>query len=71
MIYHLDITECIWEILITVLKYCPVDQETLYKILDELYKFFRYYNNNYRPIYHLEKFILYVCKTVNELDKGS
>ena len=71
MIYHLDITECIWEILITVLKQYPVDQETLYKILDELYKFFRYYNNNYRPIYHLEKFILYLCKTVNELGTGS
>jgi len=71
MIYHLDITECIWEILITVLKQYPVDQETLYKILDELYKFFRYYNNNYRPIYHLEKFIFYLCKTVNELGTGS
>ena len=71
MIYHLDITECIWEILISMIEHYQIEQATLYNILDELYKFFRYYNNNYRPIYHLEKFILYLCKTVNELDTVS
>ena len=29
--------------------------------------FFTTYNNNYRPIFHLEKYILYLIKLVNEL----
>jgi Cdc6-like AAA superfamily ATPase len=71
MIYHLDMTECIWEILTAILKQYPLEQEKICDILSELYKFFRYYNNNYRPIYHLEKFILYLCKVVNDLGTGS
>ena len=71
MIYHLDMTECIWEILMHILKHYQLEQEKIYNILCELYKFLRYYNNNYRPIYHLEKFILYLCKEVNGLGCSS
>jgi len=70
MIYHLDMTECIWEILTHILNLYPLEHTQVCEILSELYKFFRYYNNNYRPIYHLEKFILYLCKVVNELGKS-
>ena len=29
--------------------------------------FFKYFNNNYRPIYHLENYILYLIIKVHEL----
>ena len=32
----------------------------------ELAAFLKLYNNNYRPIYHLEKFMFYLCKTIHE-----
>ena len=32
-----------------------------------LYKFLKLYNNNYRPIYHLESFIFYLCIKIHEL----
>ena len=28
--------------------------------------FFQYYNNNYRPIYHLENFLLYVATLIHD-----
>ena len=32
-----------------------------------MYTFFQYYNNNYRPIYHLESFLLYLVSEIHEL----
>ena len=36
------------------------------KILNKTYRFFQYYNNNYRPIYHLESYLLYLILATNE-----
>ena len=36
-------------------------------IMIKNYDLFKYYNNNYRPIYHLEKYILYLITIVHEL----
>jgi len=35
------------------------------EILDEIYVFLKQYNNNYRPIFHLERCVLYLCKKVH------
>ena len=66
-IYHLDLNECIWEILYNIFIEYNLCQESISRILVELYKFLKYYNNNYRPIYHLEKFMLYLCKEIHGL----
>ena len=66
-IYHLDIHECLWEIIKLAVKEYDITQEQLHRILDQLYKFLKFYNNNYRPIYHLEKFVLYLCKELHGL----
>jgi hypothetical protein len=36
------------------------------KIINEIIIFLHYYNNNYRPIYHLEKFIYSICKIIKD-----
>tara|TARA_B100001093_G_C26659959_1_gene941304 strand:- start:26 stop:1009 length:984 start_codon:yes stop_codon:yes gene_type:complete len=36
-------------------------------IVIESYNFIKLYNNNYRPIYHLERYILYIISIVHEL----
>ena len=36
-------------------------------IILKIINFIKLYNNNYRPIYHLESFLYYLCKVVNEL----
>ena len=64
-IYNLDITECIWYILSTHIKAKRIKKEFLSDVLIKTYSFFQYYNNNYRPIYHLEKYLFYLIKIIH------
>jgi hypothetical protein len=65
-IYNLDITECIWYILSNLISNKKIKREDLPKIMIKTYGFFQFYNNNYRPIYHLENYFLYLAKVVHE-----
>jgi len=57
-IYSLDIGECVWYILTTlVARGCIKDEASA---LIRTYTFFQFYNNNYRPIYHLEAYLFYL-----------
>ena len=64
-IYHLDLNECIWEIVNHFIENKKLDGEKIENILVFMYRFLKFYNNNYRPIYHLERFMFYLCKTVH------
>ena len=66
-IFDLNVTNCIWYILRTLIELDKFNNEKLNSVLTETFKFFKYYNNNYRPIYHLEKYILYIIVTIHEL----
>ena len=66
-IYHFDINDCIWEIICNFIYLKKINSDNMCNILIKLYFFLRYYNNNYRPIFHLENFFLYLCKTIHEL----
>ena len=58
LIYNLDIAECIWYILYYFIQNNDLQNADVSDMLDRCYTFLKYYNNNYRPIYHLEKFVL-------------
>jgi hypothetical protein len=64
-IVNLDITECIWYIISSLLKQNKFKSDDLPKILIKTYTFLQYYNNNYRPIYHLENFLLYLTALIH------
>ncbi len=64
-IYNLDITDCIWYILSSLVKQKRIKKEQLSSILIKTYSFFQYYNNNYRPIYHVENYLLYLAKLIH------
>ena len=64
-IYNLDITDCIWYILSSLVEQKVIKREHLSKILFKTYTFFQYYNNNYRPIYHVENYFLYLAKLIH------
>ena len=57
-IYNLDITDCIWYILTNLIKLKKLKRKNMSDILLKTYSFLKYYNNNYRPIYHLESYLL-------------
>jgi hypothetical protein len=61
--YDINIQECVWFILRRLLQEGSLLPEMMDDIMIPTYTFFQYFNNNYRPIYHLENFVLLlVCK---------
>jgi len=69
LIYNLNVYDCIFYILSSLITSKKIKniESVNESILENTYIFFKYYNNNYRPIYHLENYILYLIKTVHEL----
>jgi hypothetical protein len=66
-IFNLDINRCLYQIISHFIENGKLNNNNVNVVLFKLCKFFRLYNNNYRPIYHLESFLYYLCKVVNEL----
>lgn len=65
-IYNINIYECIWYILQNIINKNLIKQKDLNKLLTITYTFFQYYNNNYRPIYHLESYLFNLIKIIHE-----
>ena len=64
-IYNLNITDCIWYILTNLTKLKKFKRENMSNILLKTYNFLKYYNNNYRPIYHLESYLFYLISIIH------
>jgi hypothetical protein len=63
-IYNLDITECVWYILSSLIEKKLIKKQHLTDIMIKTYCFFQYYNNNYRPIYHLENYLFFLAAKI-------
>jgi hypothetical protein len=70
-IYNLDIYDSIWYILHVLKEDKYLKEDDISDIIMKVYDFLHYYNNNYRPIYHLERFIFYVINKVHGFDKST
>jgi hypothetical protein len=66
LIYKIDINIFIWDLLELLIINEKINNNTISYILDKTLKFFLQYNNNYRPIFHLENYIIYLLKVINE-----
>jgi hypothetical protein len=66
-IYNLDPYECVWFILNKLTTMNKIKAEYMTDILIKIYTFLQYYNNNYRPIYHFEHFIVYLMMKVHAI----
>jgi hypothetical protein len=67
--YNLDMTECLWYILRYFIENKCLLKEDNSEILVRTYSFLKYYNNNYRPIYHLESIIFYIINKIHNLNE--
>jgi hypothetical protein len=65
-IYNLDITDSIWYILSTLINQKKIKPQDLSNMLIKTYTFFQYYNNNYRPIFHLENYLFFLISIIHE-----
>lgn len=70
--FNLDVRECFWEILNRII--CREDsiKDSAYvkfaESLLELFPFFQYFNNNYRPIYHVEHFCIHLICALRDVE---
>ena len=64
LIYNADVHEMVTTILFELVQTKQINSESLTKILNKLPNLLKQYNNNYRPIYHLENIFLSIT---NEL----
>jgi hypothetical protein len=65
--YNFNICKCIFYIIQNIFEKNLVSIENQNKIIFSTIDFFKLYNNNYRPIYHLEKYILNIIIIIHEL----
>lgn len=64
--YNLDTVECLSYIIEYFIENKKIKDSDASDILEKTYVFLKYYNNNYRPIYHLESIMFYI---INKLHK--
>tara|TARA_B110000305_G_scaffold207550_1_gene239138 strand:+ start:6993 stop:7970 length:978 start_codon:yes stop_codon:yes gene_type:complete len=67
LIYNLDIYNCIWYINKRLSEYESI-RNNLNKIIMKIISFLKLYNNNYRPIYHLESYFIFVFNTLHNIE---
>jgi hypothetical protein len=68
LIYNLNTTECVWYIVSKLLEDKILVQKELGPLLLKTYSFFQFYNNNYRPIYHLENYFYYLVSLIHKYE---
>jgi Cdc6-like AAA superfamily ATPase len=66
LIYNIDIYVCILDIITKLIESKKITNANISAIFIHTYDFFKYYNNNYRPIYHLERYFLILGKMMEE-----
>ena len=68
LIYNVSISDTILYILKTLInkEYLRLDNLNISNLYEKTCIFFLFYNNNYRPIFHLESYILYLIKVIHE-----
>lgn len=67
--YGLDINECIWYIISYFITNRQLENQNISDLLIDCYSFFKYYNNNYRPIYHLENIFYNLIRKINNFNE--
>jgi len=64
-IYHLDVTECIWYVVDYLIEHQHLKSDIITALMIKVVTFLQFYNNNYRPIYHLESMIMFLIQHVH------
>jgi DNA polymerase III delta prime subunit len=67
--YNLDMAECLWYIITYLINNEYLKNKDISDTLKKTYTFSKYYNNNYRPIYHLESIIFYIINKVHNFNE--
>lgn len=66
LIYHLDTHECMYYIIKKFIEKYKLSNKDILEMNIKIYEILKYYNNNYRPITHLENFSIYLCNILQK-----
>ena len=69
LIYNLDVIECLWYILSYLIISQHLSDNDISDICKECFLYLKYFNNNYRPIYHLESIFYYISIKVHKYNE--
>ena len=64
-IMNLDVTDFVWYVFSSLNKKKHIPDSEISKCLIKVFAFLQQYNNNYRPIYHLESYIFYLLNLIH------
>jgi hypothetical protein len=64
-IFNLNVNECIWYIINELITNKKIKKNDISLLMKKLYCFFQYFNNNYRPIYHMEYLFYYIITLIH------
>jgi len=64
LVYNLDIPECLWYVISYFIQRNIFTENEIDGIMEKMYVFLKQYNNNYRPIYHLESIFFYIITII-------
>ena len=67
-IYDINITHVIWYIIKDLIKNNKIKEKDIYQVIIKTHTFFKYYNSNYRPIYHVENILYFLIKLIYNLE---
>lgn len=65
LVYNLEITDCIWYILHYLIQNDHLKHTNMRACMEKVHIFLKQYNNNYRPIYHLESIFFYFITEIH------
>jgi hypothetical protein len=66
LVYNLDVAESVWYVIHYFIQRKLLSQQEILSIMDKTFIFLKYYNNNYRPIYHLESIFFYIITIIQK-----
>jgi len=64
LIYDFDIADCAHHLITELKRKGFLHDDDMSEVLINTYRFLQYYNNNYRPIYHLENFVFMLINII-------
>ena len=64
LVYNLDVPECLWYVISYFIQRNIFTEDEIERVMNKMYIFLKQYNNNYRPIYHLESIFFYIINII-------
>ena len=64
LVYNLDVPECLWYVISYFIRDGLIHESDISCMIEKTYVFLKQYNNNYRPIYHLESIFFYIITLI-------